>query len=106
MSGTRVTICRCCRRLAPHKAFGWCIACYQRWNRAGRPSSGPPPRAQDPIAAAEAGRRAAKAARMEDYQDLRSWDVRRDVAAARIGVSVRTVERYERDLRIAVGGRS
>lgn len=91
--------CSCCGRFGRHKAFTMCVACYQRWDRAGRPDTGPPPRTQDPVSAAAAGRRAAKQARMEDYQELRSWGETREQAAARLGVCTETTRRYDRALR-------
>lgn len=42
---------------------------------------------------------AIRAARLEDYAELRSWGLRREQAAARLGVSVRTAERYDAELR-------
>lgn len=99
MTSSRAVRCTCCTRFGPHKAFGWCVACYQRWDRAGRPDTGPPLRPRDPIAAAEAGRRAAKAARIEDYLELRSWGETREQAAARLGVCEETTRRYDRALR-------
>ena len=40
-------------------------------------------------------------ARLQDYTDLRSWGLTRLQAAERMGVTLRTVERYERALRQA-----
>ncbi len=40
-----------------------------------------------------------KNARMEDYADLRSWDLTQVQAAARLGVCERTAQRYEAGLR-------
>jgi hypothetical protein len=48
---------------------------------------------------AQQGRRAHRAARVEDYQELRSWGLTRAQAAWRLGVSYRTVMRYEVTLR-------
>ena len=99
MSSSRTVRCTCCGRFGRHKAHDWCIACYQRWNRAGQPDTGPPPRAQDPIAAAAAGRRAAKEAGIEDYLELLSWGETREQAAARLGVCMETTRRYDRAVR-------
>jgi hypothetical protein len=49
-----------------------------------------------------AGRRAysaQRAARVEDYAELRSWGLTRREAAARLGVTLRTLDRYDADLR-------
>lgn len=34
--------CTACHQ-RPRKARGWCNTCYMRWDRAGRPDTGPPP---------------------------------------------------------------
>ncbi|GAB3209753.1 hypothetical protein GCM10027294_25420 [Marinactinospora endophytica] len=39
----RVIICAACGRERPHHARQWCSVCYNRWDVAGRPESGPPP---------------------------------------------------------------
>ncbi|MFI6594920.1 hypothetical protein ACIBHX_01660 [Nonomuraea sp. NPDC050536] len=46
-----------------------------------------------------AGRQAAKAARIEDYLELRAWGETREQAAARLGVCEETTRRYDRALR-------
>jgi hypothetical protein len=38
----RIITCASCGERKPHKCHGWCSACYQRWNSAGRPDTGPP----------------------------------------------------------------
>lgn len=93
----------CCQNavLDGKAVCGWCSACYQRWKRAGRPAEGPPP----PMTREEsrqlgiAACRANAAAKREDYAELRSWGDSCEQAAARVGVSERTVWRYERILR-------
>ena len=83
--------CANCGEPRPEKAYlhGWrrdyCGPCAKRWHRHGYPPEGPPP----PWAS--------RAARVEDYTDLRSWDVPDSQAAERIGVSTRTLERYTRE---------
>ena len=79
---------------------GYCLACYDRWVKAGRPASGPPPARHrgggDRFAAVTVSRRQAMAARMEDYAGLRSWDVTPAAAAGRVGIrSAETIARYE-----------
>ena len=50
MTRTRRTItCSACGNQAPHAGHGWCRACCSRWNRAGRPASGPPPVRPRPV---------------------------------------------------------
>ena len=52
--------------------------------------------------AAENGRRALSAqaaGRLEDYQELRSWGLTRRQAAARLGICLKTTDRYEAKLR-------
>lgn len=47
MSRPTIT-CTSCSRQRPHKAHGWCTGCYMRWDRAGRPDTGPPAPPQAP----------------------------------------------------------
>lgn len=97
--------CACCDHFGPHGAHDWCSPCYVRWLRAGQPEDGPPARHPDPVEAAAEGRRRAAAGRREDYQDLRSWGTHREMAAQRLGVSLRTTQRYDRALReLAIAG--
>jgi hypothetical protein len=52
--------------------------------------------------AAAIGRRARsriRAGRIEDYAELRSWGLTRRQAAARLGVTLRTLDRYDADLK-------
>lgn len=39
---SRIITCGSCGERKPHKCHGWCSACYQRWQSAGRPKAGPP----------------------------------------------------------------
>lgn len=39
---SQIIDCGACGQQKPHKARGWCSACWVRWDRAGRPDSGPP----------------------------------------------------------------
>jgi hypothetical protein len=73
-------------------AHGWCGACYQRWMRAGKPSSGPP--LADTTHTPE-GRKA----RLEDLQfllDLGITDSK--LLAKRMGVHLHTLQSYRREL--------
>jgi hypothetical protein len=51
--------------------------------------------------AAELPRQTCFEAHLEDYSDLRSWGLTRRQTAERMGVTMRTVERYEKALRQA-----
>src|SRR4051794_5745345 len=100
--------CAACRRRRPHFGRRWCSSCYQRWWRAGKPDGGPPPmRASSAkqIAAAHAAAALARAAyaarragRIEDYTWLRGQGASRTEAARRVGVTIRTAQRYDAHL--------
>ncbi len=82
--------CRCgCGR----PVFRWDLGrtCYRRWLRWGRPAEVPPPRMR--------GRSRSRAARLEDYSELRSWGEGVSRAARRVGISERTAWRYEAERR-------
>lgn len=78
----RIIECESCGETAEHEAHGWCHACYYRWNRAGRPASGPPP----------AGH---KARRLEYWNLTRGQKYTPEAAAKEMGISTRTASRYE-----------
>lgn len=79
-----------CGRPRRRDRCGWCIACYDRWRYHGCPEDGPPP----PWAKVPG--------RIEDYLWLRDeLGLSRAAAAARVGVTLRTIQRYERRLRMA-----
>lgn len=44
----RIITCGACQQRRPHKAHGWCTTCYMRWDRAGRPDTGPPSSTVEP----------------------------------------------------------
>lgn len=72
-----------------------------RWRAAGRPATVPPPVSsrQEQGRRARAMRGASFLARVEDYFDLtRNFRLRQEQAAERMGVSIRTVERYENEI--------
>ncbi|MBA9003759.1 hypothetical protein [Thermomonospora cellulosilytica] len=106
MTRRRPTItCRCCGKTGQHGAHGWIRSCYERWLKAGRPQEGPPPpmpleeiRARSVQARRPCG---PKAARMDDFVTVRLTRRRENgepisiaEAAAAVGVSKRTAERY------------
>jgi hypothetical protein len=74
---------------------GWCVRCYRRWRNHGKPASGPPP----PRMGQGGG---PAGCRLEDYEFLRSPEggsLSQREAAMRLGVTLRTVQRYEARLR-------
>jgi hypothetical protein len=84
-----VTTCRSCQRRPANHARGLCGSCYNRWRYYGKPQDGPPPpRTGGPCAD-----------RIEDYLDLRMWGLSKQQAAERLGVTLRTIWRYEHRLR-------
>ena len=103
--------CAACHRRRPHFGRRWCSACYQRWCRAGKPDGGPPPArhlsttrlvaVRTAAALARAARTARRQGRIEDYAWLRGQGATRTEAAARVGVTVRTTQRYDAHLRQA-----
>jgi hypothetical protein len=67
---------------------GFCPRCYSRWREHGFPLSGPP-------APRKAGRPRGAGGRAEDYADLRSWGLSPAEVALRLGVTRRTVQRWD-----------
>lgn len=88
-SRRRWCVCACCGLEGWHAARGWRHACYQRWVYAGQPAGGPPAKG-------------AAADRVEDYAELRSWGLTRQAAADRLGLSIRTLQRYDQRLKAGV----
>jgi hypothetical protein len=79
--------CDSCGHEKEHNRQQWCPTCRNRWDRAGRPAGGPPPR---------------RTGRWEEYAELtREQGYTLTNAAARMGVSHRTAQRYEAWLRDA-----
>lgn len=82
-------------------AHGYCRACLERWNDAGRPASGPP--APLPLTgrnAAWTGQLTAeREARVAEYASLRGRRYTNAQAAWRMGISVRTAQSYGRELK-------
>jgi hypothetical protein len=69
-----------------HFSMPYCRPCRLRWERAGQPDSGPPP-PRDP----EGG--------IEDLQEIWYRGMTAGEAAAKLGKSARTIERYKKKLR-------
>ena len=88
-----MSVCRCgCGRpVTRYRRLRLANACYERWRCRGFPQDIPP--------AGHGGNDRRRAERIEDYRELRKWRETPEAAAARLGVSVRTVERYEAALR-------
>jgi hypothetical protein len=81
----RIIECDSCGRKKEHQAHGWCKACWGRWERGGRPAAGPPP---------------SRYGRREEYFELtRDQNYTLKNAAARMGISPRTAQRFEARLR-------
>lgn len=100
----RIVVCKCCGKTGPHKAFGWRRCCYDRWRLNSQPDSGPPA----PLSKAEVGRlngSKPSKTRIEDIQEfamvLRTRRPKPTIAeaAAAVGRSSRTGERYMKALR-------
>jgi hypothetical protein len=84
-------LCRCgCRRPAGRRQE-LADSCYQRWLYQGRPEVLSPPRWTRGHGDREA--------RIEDYAELLSMGESPDMAARRVGVTSRTRQRYEAELR-------
>ena len=94
-SSKRIITCRCCGRRGQHAGYGWISGCIKRWRNAGRPPEGPPP-PRDPTEE----QRQERLARVEEYVFFtREYGLSREDAAGRLGICLRTAERYERTLR-------
>lgn len=80
-------------------AHGWCLHCYKRWCKAGKPASGVPPVVShaERVALSTATIRAAMAERLEEYATARSWGESVRGAAQWVGLrDEKTVRKYER----------
>jgi hypothetical protein len=93
--------CRCCGKPGEHYGQGYRRACHTRWMAAGRPDAGPPP----PRTSKEIGKLggqgyAEKEIRLDTFRILRRFrGMAISEAAAELGVSVRTAQRYEAELK-------
>ncbi|GAA3144621.1 hypothetical protein GCM10010466_39650 [Planomonospora alba] len=94
-------VCWCCGIPGPSSgAFELTESCYSRWLRAGKPRSGPPP--HDPAKGKQAraeGLRRAREMRLQRYLKIRGECATQGEAAARLGVSLRTIWSYEQQIR-------
>jgi hypothetical protein len=85
VSGEVITCDSCGRDKVRYRNSPWDHACWKRWDRAGRPDTGPPPR---------------RTGRYGEFFELtREQHYSLENAAARMRVSVRTARRYEARLR-------
>lgn len=72
---------------------GYCPPCYRRWADHGYPPQGPP-------SPQRSGRKPGPVAgRVEDYAEFRALGLSRAEAALRLGITRRTIQRYETALR-------
>jgi hypothetical protein len=96
MSTRPIITCACCGKSGHHRAHGWRDYCYTRWFKAGKPAGGPPPVQEESTEPAFAAHMAAFAGRLADYQWLlqRERRLTAQQAADRMGVSLRTVRRW------------
>lgn len=98
----RIITCACgCGRVDRHKGRGLVNACWSRERYHGRIDDWPPTKAPanyEMKLAASSVR-----GRLEDYLELKSWGVPDDEAARRLGVTTRTLQRYEAHLRATTG---
>lgn len=92
----RWIVCACCGEQGWHIGHGWRDACWRRWIEAGKPADGPPP--PKPGSGGVLKSREIVASRLEDLALLLDVGVDKREAARRIGVSYKTVCRYERRL--------
>lgn len=100
----RTVPCRGCGRNQRNDGDGLCPTCNDRWRAAGRPATVPPPL---PVNARV--RRSIELrgdnhqAQLEDFAELtEEHGVPLEEAARRLGVSLRTVQRYRSELRLGV----
>lgn len=94
----RIVTCACgCGRVDRHKGRGLISACWNRERYHGRIDDWPP--TKQPATHRMKLRADTVRGRLEDYLELRSWGVDDDEAAARLGVTTRTLTRYKAHLR-------
>lgn len=104
MGRKHIITCSNCHRTRPHGGHGWCDTCADRWRSNGRPADGPPParpraeNARGAFAAVAARAHARMQVRMENYAELAAAGLNRREAAERLGVSLRSIERYRDQL--------
>jgi len=98
----RIITCVGCGQEKQYYARESCSTCYERWYHNGKPEGGPPqPKSNDECRAM--GRKTIvfdRDKRMEEYRKLTRDDgLPREIAAQKMGISDRTVSRYEKALR-------
>lgn len=103
--GRRIITCRNCRQEKEHRGYRLCGTCWQRWNSAGRPDKVPEPMPKAEQLALARSRRTGRRTtphqtRLADYYEMtRVFHVGQEEAARRLDVGLRTVKRYETELR-------
>ncbi|NUW45582.1 hypothetical protein [Nonomuraea rhodomycinica] len=83
--------CRCCHKLGPHNGRGLRHTCWRRHRKAGTLDQYPPLGAGLP-----------RLWRIETYLELRERGLSKQEIAARLEVTVRSVERYAAQTRTGV----
>jgi hypothetical protein len=86
-SDEAVRPCACCGLPGVIVGHGWRMSCHQRWIRAGKPESGPPP---------------SRLWVRDEYEWLRGGGVSPEQAAERVGTTRQQAYRWERRRRKAV----
>ncbi|MFY7069609.1 hypothetical protein ACOQFV_27440 [Nocardiopsis changdeensis] len=95
---SRTVTCICgCGRTGPHHGRGLITACWHREKYHGRLNDWP--LTQAPVNRPMRLISESVRGRLEDYLELRSWGVPVPEAARRLGVSERTITRYNSHLR-------
>jgi hypothetical protein len=77
------------------RGHGWSTGRHEDIHRCPRHKYG----RREARAAGRRARMAHRLTRVEDYAELRSWGLTRPEAAARLGVTLRTADRYDAELR-------
>lgn len=93
----RIITCACCGRTGRHKGRGLIGACWDREKYHGRLTDWP--LTQAPVNRPMALAAGTVRGRFEDYLELRAWGATVPEAARRLGVSERTITRYNSHLR-------
>lgn len=90
----RVGTCTYCKRRMRIHARTWCRSCYGRWDRAGRPSSGPPPRPERPQRTPWIPTGRIGLAQLARYGQLVAEGATRERIAWEMSIGDRQIQRY------------